>query len=129
MQIPWRRAGATSSTVGRIILHDGRCRAADRGRRPCRYVGITGIAIRDAANTFNTLPVGQLGAAPIRSVALRRREGKPITYFYPYDVYRVPVAYNQISPVMRDAIVAIEDDTFCNRGRARPARHAPRTGQ
>ncbi|HEY2076942.1 MAG TPA: transglycosylase domain-containing protein [Streptosporangiaceae bacterium] len=82
-------------------------------------VGITGIAVRDAANTFDTLQVGKLGAAPARSV-LYDTEGKPIAYFYPYDVYRVPVTFNQIAPVMRNAIVAIEDAPFYNQGALDP---------
>jgi len=82
-------------------------------------VGITGIAVRDAANTFDTLQVGKLGAAPARS-ALYDAEGKPLAFFYPYDVYRVPVSYNKIAPVMRSAIVAIEDDTFYSQGALDP---------
>jgi membrane peptidoglycan carboxypeptidase len=82
-------------------------------------VGITGIAVRDAANTFDTLQVGKLGAAPARSV-LYDAEGTPIAYFYPGDVYRVPVSYNQIAQVMREAIVAIEDDTFYTQGALDP---------
>ena len=118
MQIPWRRAGATSSTVGRIILLTvvaGLLIAASA----MPVLGITGVAVRDAANTFDSLRVGQLGAAPIRSVVYDDA-GKPITYFYPYDVYRVPVAFNQISPVMRNAIVAIEDDGFWTEGALDP---------
>src|SRR5215472_19232269 len=82
-------------------------------------LGITGIAIRDAANTFVTLQVGKLGAAPARSVLLDT-ENKPIAYFYPYNVYRVPVTFNQIAPVMRNAIIAIEDDAFYNQGALDP---------
>lgn len=82
-------------------------------------VGITGIAVRDAANTFNNLKVGSLGAAPARSV-LYDAEGQPITYFYPYGVYRVPVTLSQIAPVMRNAIVAIEDDKFYSQGALDP---------
>jgi membrane peptidoglycan carboxypeptidase len=118
VQIPWRRAGATSSTVGRIILLTvvaGLLIAASA----MPVLGITGVAVRDAANTFDSLRVGQLGAAPIRSVVYDDA-GKPITYFYPYDVYRVPVAFNQISPVMRNAIVAIEDDGFWTEGALDP---------
>ncbi len=47
-------------------------------------------------------------------------EGKPIAYFYPYDMYRVPISFNQIAPVMRDAIVAIEDDAFYTQGALDP---------
>lgn len=82
-------------------------------------VGLVGIAAKDAANTFNTLPVGTLGAAPVRSV-LYDSEGNVITYLYPYDVYRIPVSYNQIAPIMRDAIVAIEDSDFYSQGALDP---------
>jgi membrane peptidoglycan carboxypeptidase len=81
--------------------------------------GVVGIATRDAANTFNTLAVGQLGAAPARSV-LYDSEGDVIAYLYPYDVYRVPVSYSQIAPIMRDAIVAIEDSSFYSQGALDP---------
>ena len=80
---------------------------------------ITGIAARDTAKTFNTLPVGRLGAAPVRSV-MYDSEGQPIAYLYPYDVYRVPVSYDQIAPVMRNAIVAIEDSSFYSQGALDP---------
>jgi membrane peptidoglycan carboxypeptidase len=82
-------------------------------------IGIAGIAVRDAANTFDSLPVGTLGAPPVRS-ALYNAEGQVITYLYPYDVYRVPVSFSQIAPVMRDAIVAIEDDGFYTQGALDP---------
>ena len=81
--------------------------------------GITGVAIRDAANTFITLQVGKLGAAPVRSV-IYDAENRPIAYFYPYNLYRVPVRFNKIAPVMREAIVAIEDDTFYTQGALDP---------
>jgi membrane peptidoglycan carboxypeptidase len=82
-------------------------------------LGITGIAIRDAANTFITLQVGKLGAAPVRSV-MYDAEDQPIAYFYPGNVYRVPVTFKQIAPVMRNAIVAIEDDSYYDQGALDP---------
>lgn len=83
------------------------------------FVAITGIATRDAADTFYKLPVGTLGTAPARSV-IYDAEGQPLAYFYPNDVYRVPVSYNQIAPVMRQAIVAIEDNAFYSEGALDP---------
>ena len=82
-------------------------------------VGIVGIAARDVANTFNTLPVGTLGVAPSRSV-IYSSDGKVIAYLYPNHIYRVPVAYSQIAPVMRDAIVSIEDSSFFQQGALDP---------
>ncbi len=78
-------------------------------------VGIVGIAIRGAATTFNTMPVAGLGVLPARSEFLDS-SGHLIAYYYPRNIYRVPVTYQQIAPVMRDATVAIEDDRFWQHG-------------
>jgi membrane peptidoglycan carboxypeptidase len=74
-------------------------------------VGLTGVVARNAANAFNTLKVASLGQIPSRSEILTAN-GKLIAYFYPNNIYRIPVSYSQIAPVMRNAIVAIEDDRF-----------------
>ena len=119
MQTTWRRAGAlVGGTIPRLVLTT-LAAALLLAAAALPIVGITGVAVRDAANTFDTLQVGKLGAAPVRSV-LYDTEGKPIAYFYPYDVYRVPVAFDQIAPVMRNAIVAIEDDAFWSQGALDP---------
>jgi membrane peptidoglycan carboxypeptidase len=119
VQTTLRRAGASvAGTVPRLILTTV-VAALLVAATALPLAGITGIAVRDAANTFDTLQVGKLGAAPVRSV-LYDTEGAPIAFFYPYDVYRVPVSYSQIAPVMRKAIVAIEDDTFYTQGALDP---------
>jgi membrane peptidoglycan carboxypeptidase len=119
VQTSLRRAGASvAGTIPRLVLTTV-VAALLLAATALPLVGITGIAVRDAANTFDTLQVGKLGAAPARSV-LYDTEGTPIAYFYPGDVYRVPVSYNQIAPVMREAIVAIEDDTFYTQGALDP---------
>jgi membrane peptidoglycan carboxypeptidase len=74
-------------------------------------VGLTGVIVRNAANSFNTLKVQSLGQVPSRSEILTAN-GKLIAYYYPNNLYRVPVSFNQIAPVMRNAIVAIEDDRY-----------------
>ena len=78
-------------------------------------VGAAGVLTRNAANTFNTLKVPSLGQIPSRSEILDA-DGNLIAYYYPKNIYRVPVAYNQIAPVMRNAIVAIEDSRFYQHG-------------
>jgi membrane peptidoglycan carboxypeptidase len=78
-------------------------------------VGLTGVIFRNAANTFNTLKVPSLGQIPSRSEILTAN-GKLISYYYPNNLYRVPVSFNQIAPVMRDAIVSIEDDRYFEHG-------------
>jgi membrane peptidoglycan carboxypeptidase len=74
-------------------------------------VGMAGIAVRDAAETFNDLPIPKLSQLPTRSEILNSKGGL-IAYYYPNHIYRVPVSYNQIAPSMREAIVAIEDSRF-----------------
>ena len=77
--------------------------------------GMAGIAARDAAETFNDLPVPTLSTLPTRSEILSAG-GSLIAYYYPNHIYRVPVSYSQIAPVMREAIVAIEDSRFYQHG-------------
>src|SRR5215475_3089050 len=79
------------------------------------FLGAAGIATRDAATTFNAMPVAGLGQLPARSELLDS-SGHLIAYYYPRNIYRVPVRYNQIAPVMRNAIVAIEDERFWQHG-------------
>jgi membrane peptidoglycan carboxypeptidase len=74
-------------------------------------IGAVGVATRNMANAFNTLKVASLGQIPSRSELLTAN-GKLIAYYYPNNIYRIPVSYNQIAPVMREAIVAIEDSRF-----------------
>ena len=118
MLIPWRRAGVLSGTVGRIVVLSSAA-ALLIAAAAVPVVGLVGVAARDVADTFNTLPVGTLGSAPARSVVYAA-DGKVITYLYPNHIYRVPVTYDQIAPVMRDAIVAIEDDQFFQQGALDP---------
>jgi membrane peptidoglycan carboxypeptidase len=107
-----RRAGAASriSAAGRLAavsVGAGLLVAAVA----VPMVGLAGIATRNAANTFNTLKVPSLGQIPSRSEILDE-SGNLIAYYYPRNIYRIPVNYNQIAPVMRNAIVAIEDSRF-----------------
>ena len=118
MQNPWRRAGALYGTAGRLVIVTVVAALLVAGLT-LPFVGVVGVATRDAANTFNDLSVGSLGQPPTRST-LYDSEGQPLTYFYPGDVYRVPVLYSQIAPVMRNAIVAIEDDGFYKQGALDP---------
>ncbi len=118
MKNPWRRAGGLSGTVGRLALMTVVAALLCAGLT-LPFVGIFGIATRDAANTFNDLQVGDLGQPPTFSTVYDI-EGQPIATFYPGDVYRQPVSYSQIAPIMRNAIVAIEDDTFYHQGALDP---------
>ncbi len=77
--------------------------------------GMAGVAARDAAETFNDLTVPALATLPTRSEIVDARGGL-IAYYYPNHIYRVPVAYSQISPAMREAIMAIEDSRYYQHG-------------
>jgi len=78
-------------------------------------VGIAGVAVRDASNTFNNLPVAGLGQVPSKTELLDR-SGHVLATYYPRDIVRDPVRWNQIAPVMRNAMVAIEDYRFWHHG-------------
>jgi membrane peptidoglycan carboxypeptidase len=79
------------------------------------FVGGAGVAVRDAAVTFNELRVPALAQLPARS-EIFGAHGNLIATYYPNHIYRVPVSYDQVSPYMREAIVAIEDSRFYQHG-------------
>ncbi len=114
----WRRAELKFGAAGRLVVLTVAA-ALLAAAIVLPFVAIGGIAVRDAADTFYNLPVSSLGTAPARST-IYDAEGKPLAYYYPNDIYRVPVSYNQIAPVMRAAIVAIEDNTFYQEGALDP---------
>ena len=58
---------------------------------------LAGSAVRDAAQTFDSLSVPQLTAIPSRS-AILASDGSVIAYYYPDHIYRDPVSYSQIAP-------------------------------
>jgi membrane peptidoglycan carboxypeptidase len=86
-------------------------------------VGATGVAMRDVAKTWLNLPVAGLGQVPGRSVLLDT-SGQPIAYYYsgptyqgrPHPIFRDPVTWAQTAPVVRNAIVAVEDYRFWQHG-------------
>jgi len=78
-------------------------------------VGLAGITARNTATKFNTMRTPELGQVPVRSEILDRH-GNLIAYYYSRGIDRVPVSYAQIAPVMRQAIVAIEDSRFYQHG-------------
>jgi membrane peptidoglycan carboxypeptidase len=118
VQNPWRRAGITSGVAGRIAIL-----SVVAGVLVAAIVvpltGLIGVATRDAAKTFNNLSVQQLGVVPTRSEILDS-QGHLIAYYYPNNIYRVPVKYGYIAPVMRNAIVAIEDYRYYQHGAMDP---------
>ena len=78
-------------------------------------IGVAGVAVRDASTTFNKLPVAGLGQVPSRTEILDR-SGHLLATYYPRDIFRDPVKWGQVAPVMRNAVVAIEDYRFWQHG-------------
>src|SRR6202167_3742404 len=87
-------------------------------------VAATGIVVRNTADKFSTIAVDSNSLA--QRSAIYDRSGNLITYIWNVDlgsqmtyengIDRQPVSYNQISPNMLTAIVAIEDDRFWQHG-------------
>jgi membrane peptidoglycan carboxypeptidase len=78
-------------------------------------LGAAGVVISDASRTFNDMPVAGLGQVPSKSELLDA-SGNVLATYYPRDIFRDPVHWNQIAPVMRNAVVAIEDYRFWQHG-------------
>lgn len=118
----WNWTAQKVNSVGRIIVMSvlgGVLLAA----MALPVVAGTGILVRNTSDSFTTLAV-DASSLPQRS-AIYDANGKLMTYVYGVDfgpgasytgIDRQPVAYNQISPNMVVAIVAIEDNRFWQRG-------------
>ena len=118
----WNWIASKTNAVGRLLLM-----AALGGvlvaAMALPVVAASGILVRNTADKFTTLSVDS-SSLPQRS-AIYDRAGHLITYVYGVDlgkgrkytgINRQPVSYNQISPSMLQAIVAIEDDRFWQHG-------------
>jgi membrane peptidoglycan carboxypeptidase len=87
-------------------------------------IATTGVVLRDQANKAAAPASASFGTIPQRSEILDAN-GHLMAYVYGVDggpgasasgIDRQPVTYDQISPVMRQAIVAIEDNRFWQEG-------------
>ena len=78
-------------------------------------VGAVGLVTRNQTSKFNNMKTGAIGQLPVRSEILDSK-GRLLAYFYPRGIDREPVTFSQISPIMRRAIVAIEDSRFYQHG-------------
>src|SRR3712207_1414817 len=69
-----------------------------------------GLAARSSANLLEPLP-SELGEAPVlANSVVRASDGSTITWFYSHN--RQPVPSERIAPVMKQALVDIEDSRF-----------------
>ncbi|MBG0829545.1 penicillin-binding protein [Planomonospora sp. ID67723] len=77
-------------------------------------VGSAGLAAKDVAGVFTDLPPSpREDLLPQRTVLLDRR-GRPFAQFYSQN--RTVVDLGRVAPVMRKAIIAIEDSRFYHHG-------------
>src|SRR5918999_3845415 len=74
------------------------------------WVGGTGLVARNSASLLDALPVELTDETPNGNTTVLAADGSVITQFYVNN--RTPVAPDQISAVMKQAIVDIEDSRF-----------------
>ena len=74
------------------------------------FVGGSGLVARNSASLLDALPVELTDQTPNGNTVVLAADGTPITSFYENN--RTPVAADQISEVMKQALVDIEDSRF-----------------
>ena len=73
-----------------------------------------GVAVKESIVLFNNLPSELTVDPPSQSTRVLSADGKPIATFYAEN--RVKVGLDQMSPYIKEAIVAIEDRRFYEHG-------------
>lgn len=74
------------------------------------WVGGTGLVARNSASLLDALPVELTDETPNGNTTVLAADGSVITQFYVNN--RTPVTPDEIAPVMKQAIVDIEDSRF-----------------
>jgi membrane peptidoglycan carboxypeptidase len=74
------------------------------------FIGGSGIVARNSASLLDALPVELTDQTPAGMTKVLASDGSLLTYFY--EVNRTPVKSDQISDVMKQALVDIEDSRF-----------------
>lgn len=83
-------------------------------------VGATGVVTRNGVDYFNGLPPADMSSLPLAEQStMYASDGKTVIARF-YDENRVIVPLAKIAPVMRQAIVAIEDSRFYQHGAVDP---------
>jgi membrane peptidoglycan carboxypeptidase len=77
-------------------------------------VGSAGMAARDAADSFQSLPDDFSLKPPPERTTVYSADGQVIAQFFYHN--RESVRLDQVSPIMRKAIIAIEDSRFYQHG-------------
>jgi membrane peptidoglycan carboxypeptidase len=74
------------------------------------WVGGTGLVARNSASLMDALPVELTDRTPAGNTTVRAADGSLITNIYTNN--RTPLAPDQIAPIMKQALVDIEDSRF-----------------
>ncbi len=102
MRLVWRLAGAgvVAGVLAALVAFS--------------TFGMVGVGARNTANWFEAIP-GDLNPPPVpqRSVILAADGSKLATFYYEN---RIDVPLRKVAPIMRKAIVAIEDSRFYQHG-------------
>lgn len=77
-------------------------------------VGSAGLTARDAANNFDNMESQLNTAPPPEKTVIQDASGRQIATFF--DKYRESVRLDQVAPIMKQAIVDIEDSRFYEHG-------------
>ncbi|WP_084469393.1 penicillin-binding protein [Jiangella gansuensis] len=110
------RPSAVVATVRRILLVAGvaaLCGVLLAGLALPVVAGL-GLTAREGADTFAEMPADLEPGPMAQTSTMVDANGEPLATFF--DENRVYVTLDQIAPVMLDAILAIEDDRFYERG-------------
>ncbi len=77
-------------------------------------VGSAGLTARDAANNFEDMDSQLKTTPPSEKTVMYDAGGKPVATFF--DKYRESVRLDQVAPIMRTAMIDIEDSRFYEHG-------------
>src|SRR5918999_241706 len=77
-------------------------------------VGSAGLAARDASNNFENMPINIDTSPPPEKTVVQAADGTTLATFF--DEYRESVRLDKVAPIMRKAIIAIEDSRFYQHG-------------
>ncbi|MEV0660078.1 penicillin-binding protein [Actinomadura luteofluorescens] len=77
-------------------------------------VGSAGLTARDAANNFEDMDSQLKTTPPSEKTVMYDGNGKPVATFF--DKYRESVRLDQVAPIMRQAMIDIEDSRFYEHG-------------
>jgi membrane peptidoglycan carboxypeptidase len=78
------------------------------------FASLVGITTQNVAEGFHDLPLELQETPPAQRSTVLDIHGKPIAYFY--DENRQDISLDKVAPIMREALLAIEDYRFYEHG-------------